>query len=77
MATSSQSFVPFRPASQLSRWPFGHVRAILRHIGTSIIEARRRRADAIVSAFIERRGGRLTDDLERQIERRLFSTLGS
>jgi hypothetical protein len=30
-----------------------------------------------VYAFIERRGGRLTDDLERQIERRLFSTLGS
>ena len=37
--------------------------------------SRQRKAERVIAAFIERRGGRMTDDLERQIESR-FTSLG-
>ena len=38
------------------------------------IEARQREADRAVGRFLARNGYKLTDDLERQIERHLFKS---
>jgi hypothetical protein len=44
--------------------------AILRRVFGAIFPSREEQRDAAVAAFLARSGGRLTDDLERQIERR-------
>lgn len=78
MATSLQSYLPSRPALGVGVEPaFGRVRSLMRHLASSFVEARRKRAEAEVASYIERRGGRLTDDLERQIERRFGPAMGS
>lgn len=79
MATSSQAFLlPSRRLEAGARpRALGRVYAVLRRLGSSIVQARSRRAEAIVANYIESRGARLTDDLERQVERRFGSTLGS
>jgi hypothetical protein len=53
------------------------VPSLLHRLGRAVLEARRKRAEATVGRYIERQGGRLTDDLERQIERRFGASLGS
>jgi hypothetical protein len=38
----------------------------------AIIESRQREADAAIARYLARTGYKLTDDVEREIERRLF-----
>ena len=38
----------------------------------AIIETRQREADAAIARYLARTGYKLTDDVEREIERRLF-----
>jgi hypothetical protein len=44
--------------------------AILRRVFGAIFQSHEEQRDAAIAAFLARSGGRLTDDLERQIERR-------
>ena len=46
---------------------------IWRRIFDAISESRRRHADREVAAFIERSGGRMTDNIEFQISQRLMT----
>ena len=42
-----------------------------RRVFDALIVSQQRRADREIAAFVERRGGLLTDDMERQITQRL------
>jgi hypothetical protein len=50
---------------------------ILRHVLDAILnamdESRRRQAEREIAYFVARQGGRITDGLEREIARRLFT----
>jgi hypothetical protein len=46
---------------------------IWRRIFDAVYESRRRHADREVAAFIERSGGRMTDNIEFQISQRLIT----
>jgi hypothetical protein len=46
---------------------------IWRRIFDAVYESRRRHADREVAAFIERSGGRMTDNIEFQISQRLMT----
>ena len=48
-------------------------RGIWRRIFDAVYESRRRHADREVAAFIERSGGRMTDNIEFQISQRLMT----
>ncbi len=48
-------------------------RGLLRRIFDAVYESRRRHADREVAAFIERSGGRMTDNIEFQISQRLMT----
>ena len=45
---------------------------LLRRIYDSVVQSHERRANRDVADFIERSGGRLTDDLERQMTQRFM-----
>jgi hypothetical protein len=45
---------------------------ILRRIFDAIIESRQKQADRDIARFLARSGGRLTDDMERQMTQRLL-----
>ncbi|MBM0205656.1 hypothetical protein JNW90_23575 [Micromonospora sp. STR1s_5] len=45
-------------------------RALVQTVARYIEARQQRRAEAVVADYIERHGGSLTDNLERQIERR-------
>ena len=47
---------------------------ILRRIFDAMHGSRRRRAEREIANFVARRGGRMTDDLEREMARRLFTS---
>jgi hypothetical protein len=47
---------------------------ILRRIFDSIFESRQKQADRDIAAFIAQRGGRITDELEREMTRRLMTS---
>ena len=44
----------------------------LRRIRDIVSAARRRRVEAEIASYVQLRGGRITDSLERDIERRLI-----
>ena len=46
---------------------------VLRRIFDTIYELHRRQADGEIASFFARRGGRITDDLEREMMQRLTS----
>ena len=46
------------------------LRAYLRRLGAAAIAARQAQAEREIARFIETQGGRLTDDVEREISRR-------
>ena len=46
------------------------VRAFFGRLGAAIATSRRLKAEQEVARFLEIRGGRLTDDMEREISRR-------
>ena len=48
-----------------------------RRVYEGIMASQRRRADREIARYIERHGGLLTDDMERQIMRRLGGDRGS
>ena len=47
-------------------------RGIWRRVLDAIIVSRQRQADFEIARFLESRGGRITDDVEREIERRFL-----
>ena len=49
-------------------------RDLLRRLVTALNAARQRDVDRAIGRFIRNSGGKLTDDIERQIERRFLST---
>jgi hypothetical protein len=53
--------------------PFS-VRELLRRMLDAMIDARRRQVDRDISRFLRNNGGKLTDDIEREIDRRFLST---
>jgi hypothetical protein len=68
----SGEFVPFRtdttPSQIETRRP-----GILRRILDAIYESRRKKAELDIARFLERTGGRITDDIERQITEHLLT----
>jgi hypothetical protein len=47
---------------------------ILRRIVDAIVETRQKQADRDIARFLARSGGRLTDDMEREMTQRLLHT---
>jgi hypothetical protein len=47
---------------------------VLRRIFDAMFESRQRQADRQIAAFVAGRGGRFTDELEREIMRRLLTS---
>ena len=56
------------PATAIARQPKP---SLLRRFYGAIVEARQREADRQIARFLGGTGGRLTDSIEREIERRL------
>ena len=48
--------------------------SLLARFWRAIIETQQRRAERVVAQYLASTGYRLTDDVERQIERRLFKS---
>jgi hypothetical protein len=67
----SGDFVPFRSHSTVSRVAEPRP-GILRRIFDAFFESRRRQAEREIARYLERTGGRLTDDVELQMTRRLL-----
>jgi hypothetical protein len=68
----SGSFFDSEPVrSQLLR----RIRAFPRRVHEALVASRRARAEREVAGFIEAQGGRLTDNLEREILRRFGSAV--
>ena len=66
-AVAPRDFAPTHaPASN------GH--GLLRRFFDAMIESRQRQADREIGRYIRDNGGRLTDNIEREIERRFLST---
>jgi hypothetical protein len=49
-------------------------RGVLRRIYDAVMRSRQRHADQEIAAFLARSGGRLTDDLERELMRRISTS---
>jgi hypothetical protein len=47
---------------------------VLRRIFDAVLHSRQRHADQEIAAFLARSGGRLTDDLERELMRRISTS---
>jgi hypothetical protein len=62
-------------SSQAGRSPAAAKGAgVLRRLFDAIAESRQKRADREIAGFIARRGGRITDDLEREMTQRLLTS---
>jgi hypothetical protein len=48
-------------------------RGVLRRILAAVMQSRQRQADREIARFFQDHGGRLTDEIEREIERRFLS----
>jgi hypothetical protein len=48
-------------------------RGLLRRIYDAVFESRQKQADRVVEAYLDRTGGRFTDEIERRITMRLIS----
>ena len=51
------------------------LRGLLRRLFDAMIEARRRQVEREIGRYLRNTGGKLTDDVERTIERRFLTTL--
>lgn len=49
-------------------------RGLLRRLGDALEESRRRAADREIAVYLSSRGGRLTDNAEREIEQIMYSS---
>jgi hypothetical protein len=54
--------------------PAGNGRGLLRRLLDTIEASRQRQVDREIARYIHDNGGRLTDTIEREIERRFLST---
>ena len=61
-------------SSSTRRSVFVTLTGVLRRIADAIYESRQRQADREIARFIAQSGGRLTDDIERQMMRRLSTS---
>jgi hypothetical protein len=57
-----------------TRAPASNSRGLLRRFFDAIMESRQRQVDREIARFVHDNGGRLTDTIEREIERRFLST---
>ena len=63
--TTNDALIPAAATAKLARKPFW------RAVFDSIAASRERRAEREIAAYIERHGGQLTDEVEREIMRHL------
>ncbi len=52
----------------------GDWRGLLRRLGDALEQSRQRALDREIEAYLSSRGGRLTDNAEREIERIMYSS---
>jgi hypothetical protein len=52
----------------------GNWRALLRRLGDALEESRERAMDREIAAYLQSRGGKLTDAAERDIERMMYAS---
>ena len=62
----------FRDNDSTKSSPDANKPSILRRIFGAIFETRQQQIEREVAGFVARSGGRITDDIERQIMQRLF-----
>ncbi len=69
------SYVSYNPTKRSATVKtVGILRRIFGALFDAMHELRRRQAEREIANFVARRGGRITDDLEREMTRRLFTT---
>jgi hypothetical protein len=74
LCSSRQGLRALRRSHLSGRRGAGEQHGILRRIVSAIWEARRRRTEREIAEFIARRGGRITDEVEREIGRRQLTS---
>ena len=73
-AAHHRDFVPYFPYQTFTGGNAVTNKAgILRRIFDAIFESRQKQADRDIARFLARSGGRLTDDIEREITQRLLT----
>jgi hypothetical protein len=73
-AAHHRDFVPYFPCQTSSGSNAVTNKAgVLRRIFDAIFESRQKQADRDIARFLARSGGRLTDDIEREITQRLLT----
>ena len=71
-AAHHENFVPYVGGEEPTNREAAAKRfGVLRRIFDAVMHSRRRHADQEIAAFLARSGGRLTDDLERELIRRI------
>ncbi len=63
-------------ASESLTYGESHQASFLARVWNFIRESRQRAAEREIALFIQRRGGKMTDDLEREISRTFGRTVG-
>ena len=71
--TNSASYVSCEPPTRTIEKTVGVLRRIFDAILNAMHESRRRQAEREIAYLVARQGGRITDDLEREMTRRLFT----
>jgi hypothetical protein len=75
---TSSALLPFHSSAPAAGNPAAHQaatpspqerRSLFRAVLEAVADANQRRAERAIAAYVARNGGRLTDDLERRIER--------
>jgi hypothetical protein len=73
-AAHHRNFVPYFPYQTFTGGNAVTNKAgVLRRIFDAIFESRQKQADRDIARFLARSGGRLTDDIEREITQRLLT----
>jgi hypothetical protein len=74
-AAHRRDFVPCfgDQASSTRSDPVASKAGVLRRFFDAIIESRQKQADRDIARFLARSGGRLTDDIEREMTQRLLT----
>jgi hypothetical protein len=74
-AAHHDNFVPYAGAEDPPKREAVAARpGVLRRILEAVVHSRQRHADRQIAAFLARSGGRLTDDLERELMRRISTS---
>jgi hypothetical protein len=73
-AARSSDFAPYcRAEAAAGSNPVAKKAGVLRRIFDAIIEGRQKQTDRDIARFLARSGGRLTDDIEREMTQRLLT----